>query len=134
MKRQHGQHNKLICDFLNLKCTEKCNDWIVTTSFYSSIHFLDHALFPCNFEDKKFNNINEAHTYLRHKSNSKHSTRFILLSKIMPLHSDDYNFLIEQSQNARYHDYNVQDIIASRAVQSLERIIKSYDKEKKDIL
>lgn len=133
MKRSHGSHNKKVCDYLNLKCEEDCNDWIVTTAFYSSIHFLDHALFPCVYDQKTFNNINEAHNYMRLKTNSKHQTRDVLLNKILPKHKSEYSFLIEESQNARYSNYQVHDMVAAKAVRSLESIILSYDKEKKDI-
>jgi hypothetical protein len=131
MKRLHGSHNKKVCDYLNLKCEERFNDWIVTTSFYSSIHFLDHALFPCKFEGKDYNNINEAHLDLRR--GSKHQTRAVLLNKLLPKHKSEYEFLIEESQNARYSNYNVHEAIAQRAVRSLEAIIASYDKEKSKI-
>lgn len=133
VKRLHGEHNKKVCDYLHLRCEEKFNDWIVTTAFYSSIHFLDHALFPCKFEGNDFNNINEAHNHLRLRSSSKHQTRDILLNKIMPKHKADYSFLIEESQNARYSNYQVNDLVAAKAVRSLESIIKSYNKEKKNI-
>lgn len=133
MKREHGQHNKKVCDYLNLKCEETFHDWITTTAFYSAIHFLDHALFPCTYGDKIFKDINEAHSFLRHQSNSKHNTRFVLLNKTLPKHANDYNFLIEESQNARYYNYQVNEVISNRAVNALGKIIDSYDRDKKTI-
>lgn len=131
MKRNHGKHNKKVCDKLYLQDDYVCNDWVVTTSFYSAIHFIDHALFPCEYEGNKFNNINEAHKIL--SSGSKHKTREILLNKIMPKHVSEYSFLSKESQNARYVDYSIHEVISRKAVSSLDNIISSYDKEKKDI-
>lgn len=131
MKRNHGRHNKTVCDKLYLQEDYICNDWIVTTSFYSAIHFLDHALFPVTHSSRKFDNINEAHNFM--VSSSKHQTRGILLTKYLPKHAADYDFLIEESQNARYVDYDVNPAISNKAVRIIDSIIKSYDKEKKDI-
>lgn len=131
MKREHGVHNKLVCDKLYLETTVKCNDWVVTTSFYSSIHFIDHALFPCEYNGNVFNDINEAHSVINNKS--KHQTRAILLNKILPKHKSDYEFLISESQNARYSNYDVNPLISNKAYRSLENIVKSYDREKNKI-
>jgi len=130
MKRLHGQHNEKVCNKLNLDPLI-CNDWIVTTAFYSAIHFLDHALFPCTLDGENFQNISEAHKSIR--SNSKHQTRGILLSKLMDQHYQDYLFLQTNSQNARYVNYDVNEAISNRAVSNLNKIISSYNKEKKEI-
>jgi hypothetical protein len=132
MKREHGLHNKKLCDKLYLSEPVEFNDWVVTTAFYSSIHFLDHALFPCKYESQTFTNINEAHR--RIKANSKHQTRAILIGKLMPKHKADYDFLISESQNARYSNYNVNPAISKRAYFILDKIKDSYDKEKSNIV
>ena len=131
MKRDHGKHNKRVCDKLHLQEEYKCNDWVVTTSFYSSIHFIDHALFPCDYKGNRLNNINDAHSVIR--ANSKHQTRAILLEKLRPKHKGDYSLLISESQNARYVNYQISDPIATRAVAALGKIITSYDKDKGNI-
>ena len=131
MKRQHGLHNKKLCDKLYLSDPVEFNDWVVTTAFYASIHFLDHALFPCNFDSLTFIDINEAHRKIN--SSSKHQTRAILLGKLMPKHKSDYDFLISESQNARYSNYQVNPAISKKAHTILEKIKESYDKEKSKI-
>ena len=42
--KDHAIHNELACIYLD-KCTD-FPDWVITTSFYSSLHFLQHKLFP----------------------------------------------------------------------------------------
>lgn len=131
MKREHGVHNKSLCDELYLQDPVRYNDWVVTTAFYSAIHFLDHALFPCNYDETVLININDAHRKI--KGDSKHQTRAILLGKLMPLHKADYDFLISESQNARYSNYMVNPAIASKAYTVLDKIKKSYDQDKAKI-
>lgn len=129
VKREHGKHNKKVCDHLNLQSSSlSCNDWIVTTAFYSSIHYLDHILFPCKYEGKEFKDINEAHTYIN--SRSKHQTRAKLVTELLPEHKGRYSFLIEESQNARYVDYNVNSFVSDKAVRELSTIAEFCDKNK----
>lgn len=130
-KRSHGAHNKKVCDRLYLQNDYVCNDWVVTACFYSAIHYIDHALFPCDYNGKTYNNINEAHKSIG--GNTKHKIRSILLNKNLPKHKGEYEFLITESQNARYSNYNVHVRIADKAVRNLEAIMSSYDKEKNKI-
>lgn len=130
MKREHGLHNQAVCNKLELDDME-CNDWVVTTAFYASIHFIDHALFPCVYNGERFDNINQAHNFI--SSNSKHQTRGYLLNKIMPKHASDYEFLIEKCHNARYSNYQVNPAISDRAVSNLRKIMNSYNKEKSEL-
>ena len=123
LKISHGAHNKRICDKLHLEYQE-CPDWVVTTAFYSSIHYLDSKLFPCKHDDKEFVNISQAHSFLKTRSGSKHQTRGYLLSKYQGEFKGEYEFLLENSQTARYVDYNINEAIADKAVRYLERIIK----------
>lgn len=131
MKRSHGKHNKGVCDSLYLQDKYKCNDWVVTTAFYSSIHYIDHAIFPCKYKGNEFNDINDAHRNIN--ANSKHQTRKILVSALCPAQAGNYGFLKEESHNARYVNYGIDDSIARLAVQKLELIIKEFDKDKKDL-
>lgn len=127
VKKEHGRHNKEVCDHLNLRSGDlKCNDWIITTAFYSSIHYIDHVLFPCNYDGKTFKNINEAHNYIN--TQSKHTTRGHLVTKLIPEYKGRYSFLVEESQNARYSNYNVNDSLARRAITELDKIAEYCEK------
>jgi len=131
MKREHGQHNKKVCDRLHLQDEYECCDWVVTTAFYSAIHFIDHALFPCTYDGKRFNDINEAHKSMR--GISRHETRGILVNKHMPQHRGAYTFLSSESRSARYVHYKVNQAIANRAVKEVEAIIRALDKDKRGL-
>lgn len=127
MKRAHAKHNKNVCNFLNLRSAEvPCNDWIITTAFYSSIHFIDHLLFPLTHNGTVFNNISEAHNRLQ--SPSIHQSRGILVSQHLPHLSTPYKFLIAESQSARYSRYDVNSAVSNLAVTHLETISIACDK------
>jgi len=127
MKRAHGKHNKDICDKLYLQDELECNDWVITTAFYSSIHYLDHILFPYLHTDGcVFNDINEAHKII--KAKNKHETRGILVQRKVPSLGGHYVFLKEECYNARYSNYQVNEAFSNRAVRNLEKIICESDK------
>jgi hypothetical protein len=132
VKRLHGKHNKNVCDKLHLQDVYKCNDWVVTISFYSSIHYFDHALFPFKYNDTtEFKDINDAHRFL--KSNNRHHARGLLVQMKYPELAGAYTFLKAESHTARYVNYNINQAIANQAYQKLENIIKIFDRDKKDI-
>lgn len=129
MGLDHGQHNKRVCDKLNLLTDVKCNDWIVTTAFYSAVHFFDHLLFDFKLnDDTTFKNLDEAHKHFR--SQSKHQTRGILISRKHNALYKDYFFLQNECFNARYKNYDVHDNIAKKAIAKLERIIPICENKK----
>jgi hypothetical protein len=129
MSREHGRHNKLVCDKLNLLENFSCNDWIVTTAFYSAIHFIEYYCFPFNHKGRIFQNIEEAHRNLN-KAN-KHQTRSFVVNESLQSLFQEYEFLKSNSHNARYINYAVNDAIAKLAIQKLDRIIIHCDKDKK---
>lgn len=52
MRKQHAIHNEEACDFL--LSSNKFNDWVITTAFYSALHFVQHEIFPLTHDDKKY--------------------------------------------------------------------------------
>jgi hypothetical protein len=124
-KRDHAKHNYDICNHLNLQDKLLCNDWIVTTAFYSAMHYIDHILFPCNYKGNVFNNINEAHGTL--SKDSKHQSRAILVYNLLPNLAAEFKFLISECQEARYSNYLTNPAIAQKAVKFLDVIKKASD-------
>ncbi len=129
MKREHGQHNHVVCSKLQVTTDISCNDWIVTTAFYSAIHFLDHIIFPMEYNGNKFDNINEAHKVLR--KHSKHQTREFLVNEKLRSQAANYSFLMSQCWDARYNNYDVNAAISNLAVKKLNDIRKECDVDKK---
>ena len=129
MKRKHGKHNHVVCNKLHVTTDIPCNDWIITTAFYSAIHFIDHIIFPSEYNGTKFENINDAHKVLRKQS--KHQTREFLVHAKLPSQSANYSFLMSQCWDARYNDYDINSAISDLAVKKLNAIMKECDIEKK---
>lgn len=57
MPLNHAKHNYEVCFFLYEKT--KYNDWIITTAYYSAIHFVYYKLFPNKYEDPLTGNIKQ---------------------------------------------------------------------------
>lgn len=132
IKRSHALHNYNVCQHLHLEATDTdCNDWIVTTSFYSAIHFIDYAIFPCTYNGRTFNNVSEAHRFIN--AGSLHASRGVLVNTLIPSIRADYEFLRDNCHRARYHDYQVLEQIADRSVRLLSQIKNRFDKEKNQI-
>ena len=129
MSRDHGRHNQVVCGKLHLTTDIPCNDWVITTAFYSAIHFIDHFMFPVEYAGTKLNNINEAHRII--KKDNKHSTREFLVNTYLKSQSANYSFLMSECWNARYANYDINEAIANLAVKKLQAIMKECDVDKK---
>lgn len=129
-KRDHANHNKSICNYLDLN-TDKiaCFDWIITTAFYSVIHYIDHAVFPCDYKGNMVKNISD----LQNLTNARnpHAARSLLVNEKLPKLKGDYEFLSSNCHNAWYHNYIVNPAIADLAKRKLEHFALHFDKEKR---
>lgn len=56
MRKEHAIHNEAACDFL--LSSKRFNDWVVTTAFYSALHFIQHELFPLINAGKSYPDLN----------------------------------------------------------------------------
>lgn len=56
MKGKHAAHNEKACDYL-LK-SRLFNDWVITTAFYSALHYVQDEIFPLTEDRKTYNNFN----------------------------------------------------------------------------
>lgn len=111
MRKEHGEHNELLCEKLFKE--GGFNDWVVTTAFYSSIHFVEHKLFPLTTTSGKvFTDLTNAHRSLR--LGSPHATRKSLIAQYLPQLKAAYGFLDSTSRNARYVNYKISDAKASK--------------------
>ncbi len=44
MRKKHAKYNELLCEVLAED--GRWDDWVVTTAFYSAMHFVEFKLFP----------------------------------------------------------------------------------------
>ena len=121
MRKKHGQHNldltQIILD------TGDYNDWVVTTAFYSAVHFVEHALFPLIENGIEYPNYNDYWDInFRPKNKSKHTGKVILVRRHLHAISVEYRNLLDDCNGARYNDYQVNDYIANDAKRAAEKI------------
>ena len=123
----HAIHNEKVCNYLSKK--SDYGDWIITTAFYSALHFLRHKIFPfyMNTEDGKKIKVSEFEVYCLfcnlHKS--KHAIFSELVEKKAKPIAPEYNNLKDISFTARYVNYNYDRDISSLAKKQLLKI-KEY--------
>lgn len=126
----HGLHNEEVCNYLQLK---DFPDWRITTAFYSALQFVKYKIFPFELpgiEGKK-TPIEDIDDLLLYQKNnlSKHPDKHQLLADMVAKHcseiSEDYDWLLDMSKNARYVNYQQSKEVANRA-QTLMVIIKKF--------
>jgi hypothetical protein len=116
MKKQHAIHNEEACKFL--LTSKKFNDWVVTTAFYSALHFVQNELFPLTDNGQKYTDFNVYFGKVLKKKNkklSKHSATIELVKINLPLCSSYYRWLHDACMSARYNNYIVSESKAKTA-------------------
>lgn len=123
----HAKHNESVCEHLFDKT--KYSDWIITTSFYSAMHYVRHALFPykivkdgkeiiCNSFDEYCLAINQP--------GKKHNALRKLVEENCPIDiASAYNQMLDSSWTARYSQYKFSEKIANLAKKRLV-VVKNH--------
>lgn len=118
MKKEHAEHNEKLSSEL-LK-EGKYNDWVVTTAFYSALHFIEHKLFPLELDNTVYSDLGEVRA--KRRCASKHSARKELVAECLPAQIANYDFLDKNCRNARYVNYVVSPKKANIAFQRLGQL------------
>lgn len=120
-KKIHGERNKDLS--LQLLQQKVYFDWVVTTSFYSSIHFVEDKLLPCQINGQTCSNINEVKKAYNLKG--RHESRQRLVTEHMtPSNAAKYKWLDDRSRFSRYTTYKVTSAEAEKAKEFLQAIHK----------
>ncbi len=121
----HAKHNSDVC--LHLTNETDYYDWIVTTAFYSSLHYIEHRLFPLEINKTIYQSFDEYYhkcfSVKEHRPN-KHKVRSKLVDKYMESIAFCYNRLKDCCYTARYDDYNISKPTATSAQVLLSSIEK----------
>lgn len=121
----HALHNELACDYLSTD--EQFRDWVITTAFYSSLHFVQHKMFPGNAP------INGVQVHCKDFSDyynriagrnrtDKHAETINLVWQVLPTIGPDYQRLYEICRDSRYRNYRVSKKQADVAREMLGKI------------
>lgn len=120
-----AEHNEAACKYLN----EPGNfiDWVITTAFYSAIHYIHHKIFPYTYvfpdgSKVTYQNFDKLYRQFKKSDHSKHG---YLRNFVEANHSEiavDFQHLMDNCFTARYYDYHFDQIAASSALRRLEKI------------
>ena len=132
MHLKHAKHNYEVCLFLN-ENTEY-NDWIITTAYYSAIHFVYSKLFPNKYEDPITRNIKHFNTFEKYCQRltadcNKHKATEDLVMEHLPEIYADFKKLKDNCWTARYDNYIVLDPIVEQCINGLKLISELCEKE-----
>ena len=129
-KKAHASHNEDACKFLHTN-GNYC-DWVVTTAFYSSLHFLQHEIFPMDIKGKQYDNFdkyyNAHYAGVQNKPNKHTSTVNLIKSELGDDIHGNYKWLYDLCMTARYRDYQTHPFIADESIKRLERIKSNLKK------
>lgn len=122
MRKEHAEHNEKICDHLIL--TTGFNDWVITTAFYSALHFVQHKIFPLTAHSSTYPDLNNYVIYYNSKNKpiSKHSLTIKLVQQQLPAISKDYRWLFDTCMTARYQNYKIKNKKVTAAKRRLDAI------------
>lgn len=129
---KHAEHNHSAYQYLQKSAEGNYNDWIVTTAFYSALHYVNHKLFPIDME---FNNRNISVKNINHYTHllkvnfgdriDKHAATIALVHTYLQDIGTDYEQLHDFSTTARYHDYKTKESVVKIAHDNILKI-KEY--------
>ena len=123
MKKQHAEHNEKACDFL-LE-SKLYFDWVVTTAFYSALHFVQHEIFPIEIDSKDYDSFDDyfaSNTKGSLKNISKHEATVNLVKLHIYSAYPSYKWLYDSCMSARYKNYNVSEQSAIKARERLTQL------------
>ena len=120
MQRDHGVHNERACNLL--AGDGRFPDWVVTTAFYSALHYVQARLFPFTDEDgTRYSSIDEF-IYVHPEHSNKHQATVDLIYMEMSEIGSKYAWLRQQSHTARYIKYKTPKEDAATAIKYLGAI------------
>ena len=133
MSQNHAKHNKEACEYI--KDSGKFNDWVVTTAYYSALHFMQNELFPDHYEHPINGEIKRYNTFQNYfqDSDKKLSKHGLLLELVEENVDDDdvingFRSLKELCWTARYRQYQFNPAIANECYDNLE-LVSEYCSE-----
>ena len=120
----HAEHNEATCDYLNQE--DRFLDWVVTTAFYSALHYAEYKLFP-RTEKVRGGGVTEFETfddwYKAVGYENKHSELRHLIQRTCPGYvTASYRALLDASHTARYRQYATSRALADKARRDLNDV------------
>lgn len=122
--RTHAEHNEAVCTYLQQR--EEFADWIITTAFYSALHWVEYLIFPYAGTDKVFQSLDEYVVHQRRTnpaySLSHHETRVRLFEANNRIAGAQFRWLKDLSRKSRYDTHLYAPTIVPLVRQNLTNI------------
>lgn len=121
-KKEHGERNKKLSNVLF--DGKVYYDWVITTAFYSAIHFVEDKILPCEVSSVKCKNITDVKR--AYQMNGRHSSRErLVFEKMEGRIAARYKWLDDKSRYSRYTTFKVTITEANKAQQYLKEIYQA---------
>lgn len=130
MRKAHALHNEDLCD--HLLANGQYNDWVVTSAFYSALHFVYHQLFPLTIQGTihpDFNAYYDSEIKNKRVNLSKHAATVDLGSKELSACYGAYKGLYDMCMYSRYNNYRTTPHKARVAKSNLDMIKRNCVKQ-----
>lgn len=126
IRLEHSYHNESVSNLLHFNGAFP--DWVVTSAFYSALHFVSYHIFPLKIihsdgSEKTLNKLEDYKSYYNHNGN-KHTILSDLVFEHLPSISTDYDMLLDRCRIARYFNYKTNSVTANKALENLQNIKK----------
>lgn len=127
MKKDHAEHNERVCSFLFKE--DKYHDWVVTTAFYSALHFVQHEVFPLKLDSityQSFESYYNGHfKNIKNKPNRHVATINLTYAHIDGEAGEIYKWLHDTCRTARYRSFKTSPEVAKLSKDRLS-VLKEY--------
>lgn len=100
---QQAKHNESTCNYIGKK--PEYSDWVVTTAFYSAIHYIRHLLLPMNEGGLTYNTFEALFSRKRTSQEGRHGFQSRMVQAMYAEIRYEYEKLHDMSNNARYLNY-----------------------------
>lgn len=119
----HAEHNEKVCrEIINLAGYD---DWIITTAFYTCIHYVEHKIFPLTEAGTTYDTFNRYYNNIilsKAKRISKHQLKVNLVYSYLPSVGDCYKRLFDNCYTARYNNYKIGATLSKIAIEDMEKV------------
>lgn len=100
---EHARHNEGVCNYLGKK--EVYSDWVITTAFYSAMHYVRHLIIPVTIDNVTYSDFESLFCYQKSPMEGRHG--FLRNYVLMNYTGIGYEYckLHDMSTTARYTRY-----------------------------
>ena len=117
---EHAKHNEQVCNYLGKK--EAFGDWVITTAFYSAMHYVRHLMVPVTIDGITYNDFECLFVKMKSIMEGRHGFMKSYVVSNFPEIALEYSKLHDMSTTARYTSYTYTREQAKQAKGYMENI------------